>query len=275
MTGAEPNSPCPPLVAEAIHAALGAESPWPEPQVAPVVDSTNDRLAQAARAGAPAWSLLAAEAQTAGRGRRGRGWASPPAGNLYMSVLTPVIEEPAEAARAPLLAGVVAAGALEDQGGGAVGVKWPNDLIDREGGKLGGILVEGVPAPAGRRLVVGIGINVAAAPAPEPGHLPPASLQAWLGRCIDRNRLAGAIGGGLRDGWRELGEGGFPSLRRRWEARAMWLGRAVRVVTEQEALQGRAEGIDDWGRLRLVTEAGELRLTAGDLSLRPVEEDGG
>ncbi len=180
--------------------------------------------------------------------------------------------DPALAPQVPLVVAVAAAEVLAELGA-PVEVKWPNDLVDPAGGKMGGILVEEVPAPEGRRLVVGIGINVAAAPPHAPGHLPPVALSQWLAGEVDRNRLAGAIAAGVRAAWGELAAAGFGPLRQRWEKRAIWLGETVRIRTEAGELRGRALGIDDWGRLRLATAAGGRLLSAGDVSMRPAEGD--
>ncbi|HLH27362.1 MAG TPA: biotin--[acetyl-CoA-carboxylase] ligase, partial [Acidimicrobiales bacterium] len=106
------------------------------------IDSTNAYLLEAARAGAPEGVVAVADYQTAGRGRRGRRWAAPPGANLLVSVLLrPAL--PAELR--PIAAGVVALAArdaVQRTCGVELGVKWPNDLVTAEGGKVAGVLAE-------------------------------------------------------------------------------------------------------------------------------------
>ena len=227
-----------------------------------VVGSTNDELQDRAREGARDWALVVAEKQSAGRGRRGRSWTSPPGLNLYLSVLSPRVTEPARWPRIPITAAGAAADALRAEGG-RVGLKWPNDLLAPDGRKLGGILVE---AAGGGRAVIGIGLNVNGGPEDlVPGG---ASLRNQFGQELDRGRLAARLVASLRNFWAVLEAEGFASVAADWERRAVWLGREVRVVAEDGDWQGRMAGLDPWGRLRLIGEDGERTLAAGDVSLR-------
>ncbi len=128
--------------------------------------STSDRIAAAAEAGEPAGLAVIALQQTAGRGRSGRAWASPP-GNLYCSMLLRPRGPAREAAQWSLLAGVALAEAATeiDPDPAALRLKWPNDLL-RHGAKCAGILAESALDPDGRLawLSLGIGVNLAHAP---------------------------------------------------------------------------------------------------------------
>src|SRR5579875_3211553 len=143
---------------------------WRAVEVTAVTGSTNADLLARAAAGAPEGVVLAAEEQTAGRGRRGRAWVSPPRAALTFSLLVrPAAVPPARRGWLPLLAGVAAAEAVRTAAGAEAWLKWPNDLLAAAAGgaprgKLGGILAEAV----GGAVVIGIGINVSA----EPGELP-------------------------------------------------------------------------------------------------------
>ena len=139
--------------------------------------STNADLVAGARDGAPEGAVLVAEEQTAGRGRMGRSWLSPPRAALTFSVLLRPTDVPA-ARRGwlPLLAGVAVATAIRQVSALDAALKWPNDVLLRSG-KLAGILAE----QSGDAVVVGIGVNVSTArhelPAPAASSLPATSLR--------------------------------------------------------------------------------------------------
>src|SRR5215213_4626616 len=128
-------------------------------------DSTNTRLLEEARAGAPEGRVLVADHQTAGRGRLGRRWEAPPGSSLLVSVL---LRPAVPLGRAHLLTmapGLAASDACEEVAGLRPGLKWPNDLVVDDA-KLAGLLAESVvEGNALQALVVGMGLNVTAAPA--------------------------------------------------------------------------------------------------------------
>ena len=138
--------------------------------------------------------LLAAEAQTAGRGRRGRKWRSAPGKGATFSILLRMRCTPAALVGLPVAVGVAAARALRGLGARGVTLKWPNDLMAQRR-KLGGILIETRSSSAGTTLVVGIGINC---------HRQPrlqtrlgrgvAALDELLRRPVARNAVIGAVG---------------------------------------------------------------------------------
>jgi len=138
---------------------------WRAVEVLTSTGSTNADLLARAAAGAPEGVVLAAEEQTAGRGRMGRSWLSPPRAALTFSLLVrPDTVSPARRGWLPLLAGVSVASAVRAATGVDARLKWPNDVLVGPA-KLGGILAEAV----GDAVVVGIGLNVST----EPGELPP------------------------------------------------------------------------------------------------------
>src|SRR6516164_8434486 len=129
---------------------------WREVRAVAETGSSNADLLAAAGAGAAEGTVLVAEAQTAGRGRLGRRWASPPRAGLTFSVLLRPLGVPAALLGwLPLLTGVAAASAVVGAAAADVALKWPNDVL-AGGVKLGGILAE----RAGSAIVVGVGINV-------------------------------------------------------------------------------------------------------------------
>ncbi len=229
------------------------------------VGSTNEEAKSLARRGAAEGTLVSALAQTAGRGRRGREWRSPP-GNLYLSLVLRPSCPPDRAAQlgfAAALAVADALGALVPELAGLAG-KWPNDVL-LDGRKVAGILLESEIGEGQNLafLVVGVGVNLISAPPDvefpatsiaSQGYRPsePAALleafarhfDAWL-RC-----------------WRKVG---FAPLRAAWLARAVGLGEPIRVRLENATLYGRFADLDHDGALLLDTADGLRRISAGDV----------
>jgi BirA family biotin operon repressor/biotin-[acetyl-CoA-carboxylase] ligase len=225
--------------------------------------STNAEALALARAGerGPLW--ISARTQSAGRGRRGSEWVSPP-GNLYATLL---LTEPSAPPQAPQLS-FVAALALHDavaecapQLGPALQVKWPNDLM-LGGAKLAGILIEGDSEP-GFAVAIGIGANCAAHP-PQTNH--PATDLAAAGALVSPEQLLAALRPAIARRlaqWR--GGKGFASIRADWLKRAAGLGREIRVRLPERELTGRFEGLDEGGRLLLAGPDGVSTIAAGDV----------
>lgn len=245
------------------------------------VPSTNAEALAAARAGDAGRLWIATAHQTAGRGRRGRAWATPP-GNLAATVLLIVEGEAAlgatlgfaaglaldEALRrvAPGLAFATALDAVQAAGGrrDRLRLKWPNDVL-LDGKKLAGILLEAEPLGGGRLAVAaGIGVNVVSAPE---GLPTPATALAVLGVPIDAASLFEA----LSDAWAGIeriwnGGRGFRTIRDLWLDRAAGLGEAVAVRAGAEVLSGLFETIDGDGRLVIRANDGtRRRISAGEV----------
>jgi BirA family biotin operon repressor/biotin-[acetyl-CoA-carboxylase] ligase len=213
--------------------------------------STNDDVAALAREGAPEGLWLRAERQTGGKGRQGRAWQSPP-GNLHASTLVRLQPDDPPA---PTLA-LVAAVALHEtvkRHTPAARIKWPNDLLVG-GAKLAGILLE----RQGDAVVVGFGVNLAHHP--EGLDRPATSLEPPVAPDPFLARLAAAFAAWLAR-WRA--EGLAP-------VRAAWLAAAhpVGTVLTTNDVQGRFDGLDETGALRLRLEDGRVRIIhAGDVFL--------
>jgi BirA family biotin operon repressor/biotin-[acetyl-CoA-carboxylase] ligase len=229
------------------------------------IGSSNDEARVLAEAGAPEGTLVWARRQTAGRGRFGRRWASPP-GNLYASlVLRPAVK----LARAPELS-FVAAVALAETAcavlppATSVTLKWPNDLLVG-GRKVAGILLEAATAEAGVLgfVVLGIGVNVASHPA-DVGR--PTTDLAGAGASIDAAGLLEALAARLA-AWLERWKlDGFAPVRTAWLARAAGLGAPIDVRLGDALIRGRFVDLDDDGAMIIETTAGDRqRLTAGDI----------
>lgn len=236
-----------------------------EVRVFPSLASTNTTLREWAEAGAPHGATVIAEAQTAGRGRLGRSFASPDGAGLYMSVL---LRTPTEGERLPLLtpfAAVAAAEAIEALTGVTVGIKWVNDLWVGSK-KIAGILTEGAFSPDGELAyaIVGIGVNLLA------GCLPPelAPIAAAIGDFApppSREALAAAILDRLLGDTAALSTADFlPEYRRR----SVVLGRQVTARDGDRTLIGVAREILDDGSLLLETPEGAVSLRAGEVSIR-------
>ena len=252
---------------------IGHEVRWYD-----ALPSTNELARSLAASGTAEGTVIVAEQQTAGRGRLGRSWASPP-GGLWLSVLLrprlPVGQTPLVG----LAAAVATAVAIEETTGLRPRVKWPNDILV-DGRKVAGLLLEAGPVrgdtPAPAWLVVGIGINVNVAPDALPARplYPATSLAAALGRPVDRGRLMRALLRGLDRDYRELGEHGAASALRRWRARSETIGRVVQVATSSATIEGLAEDIDDTGALLVRTRDGaERRVVAGEVTGEVTVED--
>ena len=257
------------------RAALHPDGPWREIEVVPSTGSTNaDLLARALR-GEPEGVVLAAEEQTAGRGRMGRTWTSPPRAALTFSLLLNPAVPPARRGWLPLLTGVAVAAAVTEVTGIRTGLKWPNDVLAGNvlagEGKLAGILAEA----AGDAVVVGIGLNVSTEPAelprPLPGALPATSLRAAGAQAPDREELRLAILAGFERWyrpWRQAsGDPDRSGLREEYVRWSATIGRTIRAeLPGGQALSGSAAGVDPDGRLLVrVSSGAEVAVAAGDV----------
>ncbi len=235
--------------------------------------STNDLAAERARAGAPAGLVVAADAQTAGRGRLGRTWHSPAGDNLYLSILLRPTRPPAEIPPLTLLVGGAVARALAGLGL-APRLKWPNDveLVDETGRrrKVAGILTEMASAGANAlHVVVGIGLNVNGLEFPPELAERATSLRRALGRQIDRVALLAALLDALEPLYEEFERHGPPAAVAAFEAHAAFPApcRVTAFGQPGNRLEGIALGVDADGALRLRDETGQIhRVISGELS---------
>ena len=221
------------------------------------VGSTNDEAARLADDGAPEGTVVWAREQTGGRGRRGRGWASP-VGNLYTSTGLRPDCPPARAAEL----GFVSALAVADivPAGREVRVKWPNDVLV-DGGKVAGILLESAIAQTGtvQHVIAGIGINVGFAPQLPEMRYPGAALGGSVEATLET--FTAALAARLAQ-WRR---DGFAAVRAQWLAKAGPLGAEVDVKLGDELVRGRFGGVDGEGALLLETASGPRRIVSGEL----------
>ena len=232
--------------------------------------STNDVAQALAEAGAPQGSVALAVAQTAGRGRHGREWFSPPAAGIYMSV---VVRSPAVAPMLTLAGGVAVAEGIRRATALPVFIKWPNDIVvedERAPGrrrKLAGILAEGSSGQGGLQYVVlGIGINVRPAdyPAALAAHV--TSLEHELGRAVDGGLVLSEILAGLNEQVNALEGSRSEDVLDRWRALApSATGRAVSWNDHGVTVRGVTAGVDRQGALLIRAGDGVRRIISGEV----------
>ncbi len=244
------------------------------------IGSTND---EAATRSAEAFALRASESsrsdglvvvadeQTAGRGRRGHTWFSPPGSGLYVSVVLAPALAAADPARATTLltlaAGVALAEGIEQAAGLRVDLKWPNDLqVSRR--KLGGILAES--SGAGDRsdtVIVGYGINVRPTAFPAELGDRATSLESELGRIVDRHHLLAETLAALSRRYEDLLAGRFDAILDAWRGLAPAAsGARVRWTTNARDWSGVTAGIDDLGALLVRSGDGIERIVSGEVT---------
>jgi BirA family biotin operon repressor/biotin-[acetyl-CoA-carboxylase] ligase len=233
--------------------------------------STQDIAAQLARDGAASGTVVIAETQTAGRGRKARQWYSPPGVNLYLTVILRPKIIPAELPRVSLAAGLAVAQTLDSVAPGMVQLKWPNDVWLR-GKKVAGILAQAVNVDTHETTVVllGIGINVNLAAGDILPELRDAatSVRIEVGAPCDRVMLAAALFARLNAIIAELERDGFSEIRARWEGLSALTGKTVKVLDYGPEYTGKVKGIDENGALLLETKSNNLvRLRAGEVTL--------
>lgn len=227
------------------------------------IDSTNEEIRRRAKSGAPEGTAVVAETQTAGRGRRGRTWISPP-GNLYCSLLLRPQCAPMDAANLSFAAALAVAEALLPllPEGIDLRFKWPNDVL-LTGKKVAGILIESeIEGGALAFAVVGAGINVANFP---PDTEFPATSLAAVGCRTTVREVMETYFDHLRFWYGRWRSEGFAPLRDAWLARAAGIGQVIDVRMANERLRGKFSELDDSGALILETDAGVRAITAGDV----------
>lgn len=229
--------------------------------------STNDLAKRLAEEGAAHGEVVLAERQTAGRGRRGRAWASPAGKNLYFSaVLRPEELPPQRAPEVTLVAAVALCHAIR-QAGVEAGIKWPNDIL-AGGRKVCGILTE-MAAETDRVqwIVLGVGVNLNAGPEDFPEELRRSATSLAVERRQPVPRaLFAAAALGLLEEWLDRFElEGFAGVRDEWRVLSETLGRQVRVQLDGRELTGVAEDIDEEGALLVRTEHTVERVLSGDV----------
>lgn len=229
-------------------------------------DSTNRVAFELAHDGASHGEVVIAEGQTAGKGRRGRSWSSPPGKNLYCSVILRPEIPPSRAPELTLVAAVALAETLREAGADA-GIKWPND-VQVGGRKIAGILTElSADVERVQFVVVGLGVNLNATAEDFPDELAEVatSLKLARGSEVPRALFTAALLTRLEQWFDTWSEQGFAPVREAWKRLSSILGREVLVRGEQKEMRGVAEDIDEGGALLLRVGDALERVLAGDV----------
>jgi BirA family biotin operon repressor/biotin-[acetyl-CoA-carboxylase] ligase len=258
-----------------LAAALGAAAPGRGHLGTPAyffseIGSTNDAASALAEHGAAEGTLVLASSQTAGRGRLGRQWHSPPDAGLYVSI---VIRDTSAVPLLTLAGGVAVAQGITRATGLPVQIKWPNDIVVPDTAypsrfrKLAGILAEASAGADGVVYVIlGFGINIRQSAYPPEIASRATSIEAELGRGVERGGVLGETIAALNDNLASLREGAPDRVLGDWRA----LAPSSRTGTVEfdgpsGRVQGRAAGIDDTGAL-LVRVGGRVdRVIAGEV----------
>ena len=231
------------------------------------IDSTQDEAVRQAAAGAAEGTLVVALVQSAGRGRRGRAWISPP-GNLHCSLVLRPACAVSDAAQLGFAASLAVAESASHflPPGIVVACKWPNDVLVG-GAKVAGILLQSravAGSPALDWLVIGIGVNLASHPAET--EYPATSLAAAGAPEVTPDAMLPILAERLLAwyaAWRV--PAGFTALRDAWLARAHGLGGPIRVRLPSAEIEGRFAGLDSAGRLVLDGPAGRQHIAAAEI----------
>jgi BirA family biotin operon repressor/biotin-[acetyl-CoA-carboxylase] ligase len=235
------------------------------------IDSTQRRARELARTGAAEGTIVVAETQTAGRGRLGRRWHSPPGANLYFSVILRPPLEPAVVPQLALVAGLAVAQTIRAVTDLDARLKWPNDVLVG-GRKVTGVLTEmDAELEQVHSVVAGIGVNVNAPADAFPPELrrTATSLAIACGRRVDRVAFTARVFADLEALYRRFLAAGFTALRVEWERLSALADRTVVVAGADGEIGGRVVGLGDDGALRLVDAAGTMhRVVAGEVTIR-------
>ena len=236
------------------------------------LSSTQDAAKELARQGAGEGTVVIAETQTHGKGRKGREWSSAPGQGIQISVILRPRLRPSQSIQIPLVAGVAVAQAIIEVTPLKPRIKWPNDLmIGRK--KVGGILTE-MNAEIDRidYVVLGMGLNVNTPQNLFPGELRDiaTSLAEESGGPVSRVRLVQSFLGEFEDLYEEFTTSGFQAIRERWKTMSNTIGALVELSDMDEGkMKGRVLDMDAEGALLLEKEDKSIeRILAGDVTLR-------
>ncbi|MDR2165935.1 MAG: biotin--[acetyl-CoA-carboxylase] ligase [Zoogloeaceae bacterium] len=210
--------------------------------------------------------FLAADRQTAGRGRRGRVWISTPEDSLTFSLAWPWRAASTHLSGLAPGLGLALVRGLETCGFSGLGLKWPNDVLLHGHAKLAGILVELSSRSRGTVVVMGFGVNLRPPAVPERAVAGLTSCNASL---PERHTLLAALLESIARILDIFAARGFAAIRADWQAHHVWQDRPVRLWdAERLEAEGICRGVDETGALLLETSAGMKRFLVGDLSLR-------
>lgn len=230
------------------------------------VASTNDAVRRLAESGAPEGTLVVAETQTAGRGRRGSTWASPP-GGLWLSFLLRPHLPPERASGISVVVAVAVARTVIEECGVCARIKWPNDVFV-EGKKLAGAMVASVGEGG---LVVGVGLNanVPEDQLPELSWYEATSLLRETGQRVDRATVLARMLAAFETRYFSYRSPDHAELLNEWRELSLVIGESVTAMVGNESVRGTVFGLEDDGGivLRLVDGSHRKVLPTGDVTL--------
>ncbi len=239
------------------------------------IDSTNTELKKMAANGALEGTVVLAEAQSSGRGRRGKNWMSKPDMGIWMSILLRPLIHPSQVQTITLAASVAVVRALEKHSVSGLGIKWPNDILIN-GKKVCGILTE-LSAEADRVewVVLGIGLNVNHLEKDFPDDLKSSATSLRLScgeeRCINRSQIASDIINELEDVYLSFMNKGSTWVVEEWKKHNITLGKRVNLLTINEKIQVDVIDITNDGQLLVKYDDGTTdKILSGEISLRDV-----
>lgn len=229
------------------------------------IDSTNEEARRLAMGGGAHGAVIWAEKQTAGRGRQGKRWESPP-GNLYASLLLRVTQPLELLPQLTLVAGMAMHEALSPmlQDSGKLELKWPNDLL-WEDNKLAGILSETLHIKGSSYwAIVGVGVNIDNHP--EKVEWPATSLKKAGVEIVSAKIVLSRFLYQFACAYQEWEQSGFDAVRKSWTKHAWRSGKEMTVILPKGEISGKMAGLSDTGALQLKTADGKTRaVTFGDV----------
>ena len=232
--------------------------------------STNREAKRIGEEGGAHGTLVVADEQTAGRGRRGRDWSSPKGNSIYMTLLLRPKLPPEKISMVTLVMGLAVAAAIRDTCGVEAGIKWPNDIV-AEGRKLCGILTEvSAEMTAVSYVVIGVGINVNEESFPESIRDIAGSIRTVTGKKTDRAQLVAACMDRFESRYEAFeAQQDLTPLMEEYNSLLVNRGRRVRVLDQASPFEGTALGINASGELLVEREGGEVTpVYAGEVSVR-------
>mgnify|MGYP002597288012 FL=1 len=235
-------------------------------------DSTNTRAKELGEKGAEHGTLVIADRQNAGKGRRGRSWESPEGTSIYMTILLRPDMMPVKAPQMTLLMAIAATKGIGQVAGLEARIKWPNDIVSLSGKKLCGILTEmSAEIDYINYVVIGIGVNVNQDSFPQEIKERATSLYLELGHKVQRSQLIAAIMESFEECYEKFMETeDLSGLMEAYNSLLVNRGREVKILEPGHEYTGTALGINEKGELLVETEEDIKEVYAGEVSVRGI-----
>ncbi|MDI3533761.1 MAG: BirA family transcriptional regulator [Thermosediminibacterales bacterium] len=257
------------LLPEQIKSKLNADFMGKKIFYYDTVTSTNDEAKRIASLGFDEGTVVIAEQQTGGRGRRGRCWLSPKHEGIWVSIILKPSISPVNAPKLTMLAAVSIVKAIKEVTGLSTGIKWPNDILYNNK-KIVGILTElSAEIDLINYIILGMGINVNTESFPDELKEIATSLKIETGKKVDRVKLLCRLLELFEQDYKEFLEAGFSNILNKWRKYSITLGKKVRVIGLDTSLEGEAVDVTDDGALIIKKPDGNtVEVLSGDVSIR-------